>query len=95
MGRQSLVLESEVRILLSPLRLDVILLDNNKTITITNANDELLICLTQIKGTDDFVIVEPANGSIKAEIFNGTEPVFKDVNGHLFIDRNRFILHTD
>lgn len=49
----------------------------------------------QIKGTDDFVIVEPANGSIKAEIFNGTEPIFKDVNGHLFIDRNRFILHTD
>ena len=71
------------------------ILDNNKTIAITNANDELLICLMQIKGTDDFVIVEPANGSIKAEIFNGTEPIFKDVNGHLFIDRNRFILHND
>lgn len=49
-------------------------MNNNKTIAITNANDELLICLMQIKGT---------------------EPIFKDVNGRLFIDRNRFILHTD
>lgn len=65
---------------------------NNKAIVVSDKNDSVLIYMIP-DCNGNYVICEPADGSIKAEVFNDTEPVFKDDgNGNMSIDRSKFIL---
>lgn len=62
----------------------------DKTIVISDVNDEVVILMYPDRD-GHYIVVEPADGSLKAEVYNGTEPMFHDENGRIFIDRSRFI----
>lgn len=67
--------------------------NEQKTIVISDSNDEVLIAMFQDMN-GNYIVVEPSNGSIKAEVWTGNEPMFNEINGRLFINRRAFIIHT-